>query len=181
MAERVYAAVFRCGHEPGCPQTTRQEHKTPGEYAEACQDNLVAPWLCPAHRAVSRPGERYRVLVTGSRNWRYGQVVCRLLNRLLSFHPSLTVIHGDCPAGADRMADDWAMAAVRAGADVVVERYPADWAGLGREAGPARNRVMTGRGADLCLALIRDGSAGASGCARLAVRAGIPTRRLTDG
>ncbi|MGH8878010.1 MAG: hypothetical protein ACRD0P_11805, partial [Stackebrandtia sp.] len=47
----------------------------------------------------------------------------------------------------------------------------------GRAAGPARNAAMVHTRPALCLAFIRDHSRGASHCADLAERTGIPTRR----
>lgn len=128
-----------------------------------------------------------RILVTGSRDWSDEQAVRDALRGAASGIASqdVTVVHGHCPTGADAHAD---MAARIFG--MHVERHPADWS-QGRKAGPERNAAMVALGADLCLAFIGDctsprcsrtdrhPSHGATGCADLAERAGIPTRRIT--
>jgi hypothetical protein len=80
------------------------------------------------------------------------------------------LIHGDCPSGADAMAeriwvDEW---------DKPRERYPANWK-LGRGAGLARNQQMVDLGADVCLAFRRGNSRGTTHCANAATLAGIET------
>ena len=102
-----------------------------------------------------------------------------------------TIVHGDCGSGADFMADDWAF-----GAMYEVEPHPADWPTCAAtcrpghrkvnrrgveycpSAGHRRNAEMVAAGADVCLAFIRNGSGGATGCATLAEKAGIPVRRF---
>lgn len=125
----------------------------------------------------------HRVLVTGSRNWADRAVIDDFLTALVAaniFHDRTTiVVHGACPTGADAMADDWARWHSARSPLIEVERHPADWARYGRSAGPIRNAAMVNLGADLCLAFIRDGSRGATGCATLAEAAGIPVRRWT--
>lgn len=87
----------------------------------------------------------------------------------------LIVVHGDAPGG-DAIASRWAQAQGRIDAWVTQEPYPADWQGLGRAAGPARNRAMVKLGADICVAFPGpDYSPGTRGCIELAQAAGIPT------
>lgn len=126
----------------------------------------------------------FRVLVTGSRTWTDVLVVRRAIERVYLSKPRpLVVVHGACPEGADRIADDW----VCGGDDTVwVERYPADWKRLRKRAGFERNSRMVAAGADLCLAFaapcvkpacrIRKPhpSHGTADCADKALAAGIP-------
>jgi hypothetical protein len=79
-----------------------------------------------------------------------------------------------CPTGADHMADEWGR-----GFGARIEAHPANWVKHGRKAGPIRNALMVADGADICLAFVRNSSAGASHTARLADAAGIPLRRWT--
>ena len=122
--------------------------------------------------------DRYRVLVTGSRTWDDENTIRQAFGEIVQLHgpENVTVVHGACPAGADRLADDIA----RAWAGMTVERHPANWRPGGvfnRRAGFERNAHMVNLGADICLAFIRDRSAGATHCAALAEQAGIPVRR----
>ncbi|MER6601123.1 SLOG family protein [Streptomyces parvus] len=129
----------------------------------------------------------YRVIVTGSRDWQDIGIVRRALDEVLAVRPHnqpLVVVHGDCPTGADIMAKAWALTTFTPACTdnferVTEEPHPAGWHLHGRKAGPIRNQNMVNKGADLCLAFIRNGSRGATGCANLAEAAGIPTRRWT--
>ena len=83
----------------------------------------------------------FRVLVTGGRDYLDGHAV---FSRLATCRQqaernglNLTVIHGDCPTGADHWADLWCR---REGIDP--RRYPAQWKRQGRSAGPRRNQRM---------------------------------------
>jgi hypothetical protein len=122
----------------------------------------------------------YRVLVTGSRDWPLAIAVYSTLNIVASlvapYYDSLTVVHGDCPTGADRMADSWvAQQQDRPDLEVWASRHPADWANLGRGAGFARNSYMVSEGADQCIAFIKNKSRGATHCSQQAAKAGIHT------
>ena len=126
-----------------------------------------------------------RVLVTGSRSWGDREAVWNALSE--SADINATVVHGDCPTGADYLAKAWA----KTQPDITEEVYPADWS-KGRSAGPERNAYMVSLGADVCLAFLsactsprckRTGahpSHGASGTAYMAEKAGIPTKRFYD-
>lgn len=146
-------------------------------------------------------GEPFRILVTGSRNWDDGLFIHATLGDAVPGRArDVVVVHGMCNprdpvtgrpvpwvragrlpvqdqlrlAGADWHAELWA---VLHGA--VPERHAADWNAYGKPAGFRRNAEMVRLGADLCLAFIKDGSKGATHCAGLAEKAGIPVRRFT--
>ena len=112
-----------------------------------------------------------RILVTGSRDWPYWNMLNDALNKYAN-EQDIVIVHGDCPTGADAMAQRWAEYQ-----GVVVERYPAPWERYGKRAGFIRNSMMVAMGADVCLAFILNGSKGASMTARLADEAGIEVIR----
>ena len=138
----------------------------------------------------------FRVLVTGSRDWRDWRAIFRALDDIHADHPDLTVVHGDCPTGADKYADDWA-ALQHAG----IDPHPADWdapcraeckAGHRRPrrhgsiycpaAGNYRNQEMVDTGPAVCLAFFQPGAAntGTSDCVRRAIAAGITVAPYGD-
>ena len=123
----------------------------------------------------------YRILITGSRSWTDRDQISFELGRAIGESGAemrdIVLVHGACPSGADAMAAALAMAC-----GYRQEAHPADWRPggvLDRSAGLRRNAEMVRQGADLCLAFIRDGSRGATHCAGLAEKAGIPVRRFT--
>lgn len=130
-----------------------------------------------------------RLLVTGSRIWDDADYIRRVLDGLFNDHPFGFVLHhGACPTGADAIADAWAVQMRRDGADLLVVRHPARWrddqGGFDRRAGFRRNAEMVTDvvHADVaqtavCHAFIRDRSGGATHCANLAAKAGIPVIR----
>jgi hypothetical protein len=126
----------------------------------------------------------YRVLVTGSRDWPDPSRVYRELSRLLAWayewgYHTLTVVHGDCPTGADKHASDWcSFPHALASISVIEEKHPADWKNHGKAAGFMRNQEMVNLGANECLAFIYNESRGASHTAERSEIAGISTRRI---
>ena len=121
----------------------------------------------------------FRVLVTGSRDWANELVVEGALAVAVYQRVPAVIVHGACPTGADAMAARWTRSHRVIG--LTEEAHPALWQWHGRAAGPRRNAEMVELGADVCLAFIRAGSRGASHCARLAERAGIPVLRYVEG
>lgn len=114
-----------------------------------------------------------RILITGSRYWQDRTSIAEALTQAWNDHgrpDEVTVVHGECPyGGADIIA-----------AEIATERgwsvdpHPADWGGLGSEAGPERNQEMVDLGADIALAFPEEGSRGTWDCVRKARDAGIP-------
>lgn len=116
-----------------------------------------------------------RILITGSRTWTDWAFINRRLDQAwaaLGGDPQTVLVSGNCPRGADAMAEEWAELR-----GIQVERHPADWNKYGKRAGFMRNAEMVDLGADICIAFIKDKSKGATMCASLAEKAGIDTRR----
>jgi len=134
---------------------------------------------------------RFRLLVTGSRDWSDADRIWGALSGVLDQgHDALTIVHGDASRGADLIARRWVLRQQAYGrTGITEERHPARWDELGRRAGMVRNAEMVRSGLDACFAWIMPctapgcggrephGSHGASGCADLAEKAGIDTRR----
>lgn len=134
-----------------------------------------------------------RILITGSRTWDDADYIWKVLDELLTQSDSdgrlLELWHGACTKGADAHADAWARERVSEGRRVLVGRFLAKWrndAGdFDRTAGFTRNREMVelltpeyaARDKRACHAFIREHSAGATHCANLAAKAGIPVIR----
>lgn len=109
-----------------------------------------------------------RVIVTGSRNFADHEGLAHALEQVLAQFGPFILVHGDCPTGADRMADEWAV-----DHQLLVHRFPADWAALGKAAGPTRNSQMVNSGAVLVVAFPHAHSPGTRDCVRKAKAAGI--------
>ena len=114
-----------------------------------------------------------RILITGSRDWTDRGMIRRALCRAghdAGVHPQeVTVVHGGCPTGADKIADE-----VAREFGCRVEKVEADWKAHGKAAGPLRNQEMVDRGADKCLGFPLGESRGTRDCMRRAAEAGIP-------
>lgn len=130
----------------------------------------------------------FRILVTGSRTWRDAPTISKaMLDAVADGNPfgwGVILVHGDA-LGADRIAAKYAK-----DFGWSVEKHPVRWdqhskdcpawhegERICKRAGMVRNEYMVSLGADICLAFIRDGSSGATACARMAKDKGIPLRR----
>lgn len=103
-----------------------------------------------------------RVIVCGSRNWEGIWATQRIHDVMLALEilakavgTKLEIVHGGCPTGADAIADRWAR---RRDYEPIV--FEADWAHLGKAAGPVRNSTMALAGGDICVGFLRDNSRG---------------------
>lgn len=85
-----------------------------------------------------------KTIIAGVRGLTDGDLVFREVNRLNAFLHITEVFSGRA-TGADYWGEEWAKAN-----NVPIRPFPADWAGLGKKAGPIRNNQM----ADLADALI---------------------------
>lgn len=77
-----------------------------------------------------------RLIVAGGRDYSDAKAVFAVLDRIHAKRGIAEIIHGAAP-GADTLADEWGKARG-------VKRTPceANWTGLGKAAGPIRNRHM---------------------------------------
>lgn len=114
----------------------------------------------------------YRILITGSRDWADRDRLENAIIDLHNWHPfqweDVVIVHGDCPTGADAMAEYFATATA-----IKTERHPADWKKYGRAAGPKRNQQMVDLGAEVVLAFRNPGSRGTQDCINRAIKAGL--------
>jgi hypothetical protein len=109
-----------------------------------------------------------RVLITGGRKFYDWNLLNNTLNEFLKDKTSITIVHGDCPTGADQLAQrfvDYQR--------VQVERYPANWKKFGKAAGSIRNQEMVDLGADICFAFPHPESTGTWDCVEKAHAAKI--------
>ncbi|WKW85532.1 DprA-like DNA processing chain A [Rhodococcus phage Reynauld] len=143
----------------------------------------------------------FRILVTGSRNYSRPELVATYLDHYtrhaIENGKRPVLVHGHCPTGADRFADEWAEGRNSAARSEVirVERVPADWGRACDEncyhyaredgrcplAGHLRNAEMVSRGADVVLAFAEGDpiSPGTRNCMKHARSAGLTVIDVT--
>ena len=113
-----------------------------------------------------------RVLITGSRNWSDERAIVEaLIIEMKKAHldgGKLVVVHGDCPTGADKIAQD-----ICDKVGIATERHPANWKKHGLAGGPVRNQEMVDSGVDICYAFSKGGSRGTKDCKTRASAAGV--------
>jgi len=169
--EQMQAAAQRMGHPPAHPAAVYRLYRPTQQWIEHPTEPGVHGRTWRHHQPAATPR---RVLVTGSRTWTDTGTIRDALAQQWG-DGAAVLVSGACPRGADRLAEAcWTRWGGR------VERHPADWDRHGRGAGYRRNTAMVERGAEVCLAFIRDNSRGASHTAALAEAAGIPTHRHTE-
>jgi hypothetical protein len=109
-----------------------------------------------------------RVIVCGSRDWNYRQVISDRL-ALLPGDDDTVVVHG-AAKGADRMAEQEAQKL-----GLLVEAHPPDYEKFSAKRAPLfRNEKMASLGADLCIAFWDGRSTGTKHMMECAERRGIP-------
>ncbi|RPE27258.1 SLOG family protein [Kitasatospora cineracea] len=146
-----------------------------------------------------------RVLVTGSRSGPAREFVWAVLDQLTAEvgYAGLTLVDGACPDGTDLHTKLWCQGHRHLG--VIHEPHPANWDSCAWDcpqtlhrrwkrtgdrhhpgilpdycptAGPRRNALLVGLGADLCLGFpVGPTSYGTRNCMRLAREAGIPVQK----
>lgn len=102
-------------------------------------------------------------------------MVIGALNDIYTHYGKFTLVHGHCPTGADKIADDWYVGQGHYYCDEM-HRFPAWWDIDGNAAGPRRNTRMVNNGADLGLAFPLGDSRGTWDCVRKLQTAKIPVR-----
>lgn len=122
-------------------------------------------------------GDAMRILVCGGRYYNDRDAVFHWLDNNTPRTPpdrfgndmpaNVTIIHGKCPTGADRWADEWAVVNW-----CRIEEYPAEWQRYGRAAGPIRNQKMADAKPDKAVAF--PGGDGTADMVRRLKKAGIP-------
>lgn len=121
----------------------------------------------------------YRVLITGSRDWRnWGLLYLALdhaFGEAVALKRPFVMINGMCRKGADFQGLCWRRGMLFHDFPIDLEPHPALWNEYGKRAGYLRNAEMVNSGADVCLAFIRNSSPGSTHCATLAFEAKIET------
>ncbi|MFC8490695.1 SLOG family protein [Streptomyces sp. NPDC057235] len=120
-----------------------------------------------------------KVLVTGSRKWADAQRVFDALWEVYHQHGAFQLIHGACATGADDLASYWYRVAGKE-LGCTEQRWPANWSGQGKAAGPLRNVRMVSAGADLVLAFPLPEGSGTRHTIKLAREAGIEVKEFTS-
>lgn len=113
-----------------------------------------------------------KILVCGSRVWINRWAIRNVLSQYQYEEAQPVIIHGACPDGADKIADEEAKLL-----NYKVESYPACWTIYGKAAGNIRNQQMLDEGKpDLVLAFHIGNSPGTldmimrSKCAKIPIR-----------
>lgn len=109
------------------------------------------------------------IIVCGGRYFDREKVIYDFLDELDKDCHVSTLVHGDCPSGADLVADQWAKSRRK---NRVL--FPANWEGEGKPAGHNRNERMISLLKVVHLVVAFPGGPGTSSMKKAAERAGIP-------
>lgn len=115
-----------------------------------------------------------RILITGSRNYSDKDRIRRVFRNLIKKfdeYDNFTLVSGNCPTGADNIAEQIAKEL-----QWEIELYPAEWNKHGKKAGPIRNQLMVDTKPDVCLAFPLGKSYGTYDCVKRAEKSGILTK-----
>jgi len=119
----------------------------------------------------------FRVIVTGARDFDNVLMVVSALNDMYTQYGKFQLVHGGCPTGADKIADDWYWKhGWRTYCYAEPQVYEARWDIEGNAAGPLRNRRMVNGGAEMGLAFPLGDSRGTYDCVSKLKIAKIKTR-----
>lgn len=103
------------------------------------------------------------IAITGSRDWTDDNAVSEVIQMERAIaqtkKATLVVLHGDCPTGADAIAE--AICGLRG---IHSLKCPARWSALGKGAGPQRNNVMAALKPACCYAFPLPSSRGTYDC-----------------
>lgn len=111
-----------------------------------------------------------RIIVCGGRDYADRDHVFRVLDKIHTLRSICEIIQGECPAGADRFAREWAL-----NRGQTLTRCRAEWEKHGKRAGPLRNRHMLTLKPDGVVAF--PGGRGTQDMITAAQEAGVPVYR----
>lgn len=126
-----------------------------------------------------------KLIVTGSRDWTDSVHIRWALEVFTEYRQApYTLVHGDCPSGADFIANEIAEDVNSYYPESTawnIVRYPADWS-KGKKAGPERNLLMVddNLNADYVLAFPLGESRGTRHCMAVAESAGLTVVNLGE-
>lgn len=122
-----------------------------------------------------------RLLVCGSRDWSDQKLVNIVLLGFMGSYESLEIIEGEAP-GADSCARTFGEFH-----NLIVHKFPADWAKNGRSAGPIRNQQMLDEASPAAVVAFKDGfnarkgKGGTEDMVRRSRDIGLPTIVISHG
>ena len=109
-----------------------------------------------------------RILVCGGRDYADQAMLFGALDMAREENVINTIIQGDCPTGADKLARMWAISRGEH-----MDSFPADWPKHGKAAGPIRNQQMLDEGRPTKVFAFKGGR-GTADMVQRAKKAGIP-------